>query len=246
MGSTKRDFRKCWGAYRERVAGIYGEFSKAEKALESHNGSAYGDEQHAKNKERYDTSMAAARAVFSDEVNGVLQAMAANIDYRESIATPPNDEQLRLLRTVELMSDMDMDTFNRVAKAMEHNSLALRALHSLASTRMPGVKLPEFRGEADAARAQVRELTREAQNLIRWDGATSRGDALTADLNSKGKTGIYRGLPTAEGRMFNASAAASLDPTAPEFFKEVLGTTYDAQTFALVEELKGESETGEE
>ena len=233
MGTVK-DFKASWGAYRRKVMEIAEQYEKTEKTNEKFAGSEFGAAQHAGNIEWRDSQMAAARKAFTESVNAALARMRDNIDKHEQEVIPPSDEQLRLLTTVQLTSRLSLDEYRRYGDFMDGNQLALKALHDLAADRMPDVKLQELKSDADRAREQLRELTRETQTMLAWDGVTSRADALTADLNNK--SGVQRGLPTAEGRMFHAAAVAELDPTSPGFIGELLGRSYDERTLALVEE----------
>lgn len=230
------DYKAAWAAYRSKVKELRGDYDKRLAALEQHQGSAYGDERMAELERDHGAKMAAARSDYGERMGKVLERMKDNSERREQEVVPPTDEQLRTLEAVRMMTTVTPSDYQRYAEQMEGSDVASRALHDMASERMPeGVKLPEYKGPHGRAWQQAKALSASAKNLARWDGDTDRGAALRGMIQGDKDMGNLRGVGTDSSRRFHSVAAAEVDPTSKDFFRELIGLDYDEATLQLLD-----------
>ena len=243
MGNLS-EYKKAWGDGRDAMRHAYSDYKKTVDGLEKHKGSAWGDEQLANAKAKYDADLRAARSRFGERMDKVLESMKSALDKREKeqAAKVPSDEQLRMLQAVQLRSSLTVSEFQLYSDMMRDCEVASKALHDLAVERMPeGTNLEPKRTLRGLAWEQAKQLSREAKNLARWDGCTARGDALTAHLAEVRENGHSRQLslnnvPTETSKAFNAATAAGEDPTSPDFYKHALGIMlFDEKALELLD-----------
>lgn len=239
------DFKKAWGDERDAMRRAYGKYSDALAKLEQHKGSAYGAEKAEAARAAYEADMAAARSLHGGRMGDALQAMKAAMERREKEqgSKVPTDEQLRMLQALALRSSITIAEYQTYQGMMYGCDVASKALHDLAAERMPeGTNLEPPRTLQGSAWEQAKELSRMAKTLARWDGGTQRGEALTAHLDAtrdKGGEGYKLSLnnvPTATSKAFHSAAAAGIDPTSPDFYREVIGVMlYDEKALELLD-----------
>ena len=232
------DYKRAWADHREAVKRIRGEYDDTIKGLEQYQGSAYGTEMEQAATARYQADLQAARESYGTRVSKVLEAMKKALEERENEVIPPTDEQLRTLEALRMMSTITPSEYGRYAEMMASSDVASRALHDVASERMPeGQALPEFKTKYDSAWKQAKALSREAKALNRWDASQGRGAALTDHLNAtKGQQ--VRGIETPSGDAFAAACAGEIDPTLPneQFYRSTIGMLlFDPEALRLLD-----------
>lgn len=230
MGNLS-EYKRVWADGRDAMKRAYADYSKTVEGLEKHKGSAYGNEQIAKAKAKYDADLQAARSQFGERMGKVLESMKESLDERgkERESKVPSEEQLRMLQAVQLRTSLKVSEYQLYADMMRDSDVAMKALHDLAVERMPeGTNLEPRRTLNDLAWEQAKELSRQAKNLARWDGGTTRGDALAKHLNATGADDSIRqltlnGAKLGAAKAFDTAAAAGEDPSSPDFYKHALG-----------------------
>ena len=231
------DYKKAWADHRAKVLALRADYDKKAAALEQHKGSKYGSEKLEALEAEWSDKLSAARSTYGKRMSAILERMKDNHERRELEVVAPTDEQLRTLEAIRMMAVVTPSDYRRYAEQMEGSDIASRALHDIASERMPeGVKLPEYKGPHGRAWEQAKVLSAEAKNLARWDASTTRGAALTANMLERREHGQLMGLQTDTARTFNAAAAGDIDPTSPTFWREVIGgMAYDEKTLQLLD-----------
>lgn len=126
----------------------------------------------------YDAALEAARAVARPRFGRAIKSM------REHIAAPdmkaPSDEQLRLLKVLDMRDSVEGAEVESAAKAMGNNDAALKALRDILMRKgaiMPA-NIKTFEAQQNDA---VAELERAASNLLQWDGRTR--DEISSDVS---------------------------------------------------------------
>ena len=219
------DYKAVWSDTRKDIKRVRAEYDSTIAKLEPYKGSKHGDEQTAIADAKLAADLQAVRTKHGKRFEDVLHAMKKNLDERKEAVVPPNDEQLRIIQTLQLMTSITIKDYQRYAELMEGSDMAMAAFHDVASARLPeGVRLQPPKGRADRAWEQAKELSRQAKVLIRWDGCTTRSEALNSHLSeSRGRGGTVVAGASSTMAAFDSAAAADLDPTAKDFYDGALG-----------------------
>lgn len=221
-------YKRVWGKHHDEVRRIYTTWREEMDKWDRYKGSEAGDEHIKAANDKYTAAVAAERERYWAEMVPVLKDMRAKVEAIDSIVTPPNDEQLRILQAVSYMAEgtMDYSTYKSYMDLCKDSSVARDTLYSMAITRVKGGEnIVKPSSPDNAANTNYKVLAENARSLARWDG-TSRSDAIGAFIQER-----HDGVPIAARHTDTAAAfAGDIDPTSSDFIHDVIGIMYDEDT----------------
>lgn len=165
------DFRKAQIANRET-------YLQKKRNIDRYKGSeGYSGDLQKIQKERADAN-AAARAICKEKVDLIFKCMAnAN---RKRAATPPTEEQLRLLNAASMMKKPSKLMLDSIANSMNGNAVGLAVLDDIAKAAWaddPNSYTPNYAAMAEKemsvpdADAAIRSLANTCNRIMNGSGA---------------------------------------------------------------------------
>lgn len=112
---------------------LYNKYSKAVKSKEKYKGSKGYEEDYKKILNEYSERLAEAQEKVYKDLDSVIYKL--NKGIREYKLEPPTPEQLRLLQTLKLKSNVSQDELDGVAQAVKENPLALSVVVDIAKEK---------------------------------------------------------------------------------------------------------------
>ena len=225
-----QSYKRTWASHREAVKAIRAEHDKTTEGLRVHQGSEFGEGQQAIADARFRDALQAERIRFESDMNGVLSKMKEAIPANSIEA--PSTEQLALIQAVSHFKTMSVRDFEQYAERMDGNAVALRALHDVCADKVPtGTVLPMPVSRAEKTRRQLAELRESARIFAEWDG-TTHGEAMSA---FHAKSVSANGTNTPKPSMPYSVKASTIDPTAKDYWQQVIGTQYSQDELMMLD-----------
>ena len=230
MGNRTR-FKRAYGDHRDEVRRIFREWREECEKWEGYQGSELGDKHIEEANNRYAARLENARKRYHEAMDPILSDMRKKLEESDNVVVPPNDDMLRVLKTVEMMPEMEMGDYLRYLELVKDNTMARKTLWKLAQKRVEGGdSIKEPSGGAEKASLGYTAIRDTARALGRWDGS-SRSTAVNSFL-SEARDGIPLGARHSD---MAAPTAGELDATSSDFERKCMGIYFNEKTLELID-----------
>jgi len=171
--------------YQDERKAIVDNFEKRMKALEDTKGSKYYVDEKKKAEKERDNALNTLKAEYRGGFDSILKEMRNVSESRG--ATPPTDEELRIIQALKLKDKVTEAELDRIANAVKNNGLCLSVVQDVASKNgivrnyvslctektMPAVGVEEC----------IKSLTSGIKDFIDYD--TSRAARLAREAHER-------------------------------------------------------------
>ena len=171
MSHYVMNFSDCWADLRKGVKAARADYLKKVERATPYLPSEKAQEDIERAKADYEAALESARGAARPRFARAIEGM------KERIAAPdmtaPTQDMLSILTMLNMRDDIEAGEIEAAAKAMGNNDAALRTLRDILTRK--GRVLPSTCKTFEAqTRDAVDALQRAANNILQWDGRSSR------------------------------------------------------------------------